>query len=108
MNEGTNFEKILRKKRVRLQNLAKATGLNLTYLTNLKAGRKKNITLRVAFKISHVLQTSVEELFGDIVDMSKSRKLPTGKDGLTFSERLALKKQQRDASNKDSVRGDAG
>jgi DNA-binding Xre family transcriptional regulator len=103
-----NFDKTLRRKRVKLQTLSKATGLNLTYLTNLRAGRKDNVTLRVAFKISQFLGVSVEELFGDMINISKIRKLPTGADGLTFEQRIALKKQQRDADNKESVRDDAG
>ncbi len=98
-----NFDRILRKKRIKLKLLAKATGLNLTYLTNIRSGKKDNFTLRVAFKISRVLEESVEDLFGDMINVGKLKKLPTGKDGLTLTERLALKKQQRNASNQDTV-----
>ena len=87
------IKEIREKKNITLYKLSKSTGISKSYLKDLENNNKTNPSLLIMYKLSLVLEVSIEELF--VINLENLRnKLHESidKNGLSSKETISISK----------------
>lgn len=72
MTEHNLLPEIMKRKNIGVSELARLTGLSRTTITELIKGRKGNITVSKAAKLSAVLKCPLAEIFPDMLTTAEA------------------------------------